>query len=65
MCGSDEGIRGGLTDALEVYNAAKELGSEDLVCACVERVWALRDEWLGAVQVGDMERECAWMYTLL
>lgn len=53
-----------LDEIKEVYAAAKEIGSEELVNACVARVWDLRETWLRP-GVHDLETECPWVYTLL
>lgn len=56
----------GVPDVLQLYAAAKMIGSEIMIQACVDRVWALRDVW---ITEGDdsmpLETECAWMYLVM
>lgn len=60
-------LSGSVDDVKDVYAAAKLIGSESLIQACVDRVWDLKSEWLGlpADSSTELETECAWMYLVM
>lgn len=48
----------------EIYVAAKLIGSESLIQACVDRAWELRVGWMEDPPE-DLETEHAWMYLVM